>query len=393
MGSVRWISVGRSAASEDRRAKGIRAEGTNSVLSGADRIPALDGLRALSIGLVLLGHLAGTRHFLPLSSFRMFGDVGNLGVSVFFVISGFLITTLLLAELTRTHRIDLARFYGRRACRILPAAGVYLLVLALLGVATPHLRLSTLDWRHALTFTMNYHQQRAWLVGHLWSLSVEEQFYLLWPAAFVLFGRTGSLGLAGTAIAIAPVWRVCVWVLWPDAREGIGETFPTVMDAIATGCVLAGVASWLTERAWYRRFLTSPLIAAVLLAVLGSNALDRYPSFFLPLGMTVRNMGIAVIVHWSILRTNRFATLTLDCATLRSIGRMSYSLYLWQQPFLNRHLAAIATTFPFSVAGAALCAALSFLCVELPVLRLRDRLLTWSRSSRERFSLACRADL
>src|SRR5215831_4009764 len=194
-----------------------------------NRIPGLDGLRAASILLVLLGHLAGTRHFLRLSSFELLGDLGNLGVCVFFVISGFLITTLLLNEEALQQRIDLVSFYWRRACRILPAAGIYLVVVALLAAVTTSVRVSKFEWLHALTFTMNYQQNRDWLVGHLWSLSVEEQFYLVWPLAVVMLGRRGSLWLAGAAVGFAPIWRVCVWVLWPSARDGIGETFPTAL--------------------------------------------------------------------------------------------------------------------------------------------------------------------
>jgi peptidoglycan/LPS O-acetylase OafA/YrhL len=319
------------------------------------RIPALDGLRGVSITLVLLGHLAGTRHFLMLSSFAMFGDLGNLGVCVFFVISGFLITTLLNDEQVTERRIDLAAFYRRRAYRILPAAGLYLLALAVLAATTAGDRLSWPDWLHALTFTTNYHQHRAWNVGHLWSLSVEEQFYLLWPATIALLGRRHSLRLAAGAVALAPLCRVCAWLLWPDARDGIGETFPTVMDAIAVGCVLAGSASWLGERASYRRFLASRLFVAVPCVVLVCNAFDRSPSFFLPVGMTVRCIGIAAIVHWSVLRTNKVVTSVLDSPPLRFVGRISYSLYLWQQPFLNRHRAELFAAFPVNITCVCLC--------------------------------------
>src|SRR5262249_30174995 len=97
---------------------------------GVRRIPALDGLRAVSIALVVLAHAAGTRHVEILSPLVLFGDLGNLGVCVFFVISGFLITKLLLDEHDRERGIDLAAFYERRAFRILPSAGAYLAALA-----------------------------------------------------------------------------------------------------------------------------------------------------------------------------------------------------------------------------------------------------------------------
>jgi peptidoglycan/LPS O-acetylase OafA/YrhL len=330
------------------------------------RIPALDGLRAVSIALVLLAHLAGTRHFLALSALSRFGDIGNLGVSVFFVISGYLITTLLLRDHTTNGRIDLLGFYRRRACRILPAAGVYLLVLAVAAVTTGSSLLSSSDWLHALTFTMNYHLDRAWCVGHLWSLSVEEQFYLLWPAAMRVLGPRRSLKLAGSAIAVAPVWRVCVWLLWPQARDGIGETFPTVMDGIAIGCVLAGSANWLTRRVRYQRFLVSPLFLVTPLLVLLCNAFDHYPSFYFTFGMTARNVAIAAIVHWAILRANHVAAAVLDAPGLKYLGRMSYSLYLWQQPFLDRHGTLLLATFPANIAAALGCALLSNTFVECP---------------------------
>jgi peptidoglycan/LPS O-acetylase OafA/YrhL len=348
----------------------------------ARRIPALDGLRATSIALVLVAHLTGTRHFQLSTSFAMLGDVGNLGVCIFFVISGFLITRLLLDEQVREPRIDLVAFYGRRAFRILPAAGMYLLVLGVLTATTTGIHLSSSDWLHALTFTTNYHQDREWWIGHLWSLSVEEQFYLLWPAAMALLGRTRSLWLAGSAVAFAPLWRTCVWMLWPEARAGIGETFPTVMDTIAVGCVLAGCANWLDRRAWYRRFLASRLFIGVPIAVLVCNAFDRYPSFYLPFGMTARNIGIALIVHASILQSNRMVASVLDSPALRFVGRISYSLYLWQQPFLNRHRVALLTTFPANITGAFACALVSFTLIESPSLRLRERLGSARRTNR-----------
>ncbi|MEO7329892.1 MAG: acyltransferase, partial [Minicystis sp.] len=156
----------------------------------ARRIPSLDGLRAISILVVLFGHMAGTRNFafsfldrLPTS------ELANFGVRVFFVISGFLITRLLFEEHARSGTVSLRGFYLRRTLRIFPAFYVFVavvLVLDRLGKIT----LLPYDALTALTYTMNFHPtaSRSWQVGHLWSLSVEEQFYLLWPA-IVLFTR------------------------------------------------------------------------------------------------------------------------------------------------------------------------------------------------------------
>src|SRR5262249_15684042 len=156
-------------------------------------------------------------------------------------------------------------------------------------------------------------------VGHLWSLSVEEQFYFLWPAAMLVLGPRRSLKLAGSAIAVAPMCRVCVWLLWPEARGGIGGTVPTVMDAIAIGCGLAGTASWLALQGWYRRFLVSPLFLVTPLVIVLCTAFDRHPSFYLTFGMTARNVAIAAIVHWAILRANHVAAVLLDSPGVRSV--------------------------------------------------------------------------
>lgn len=171
------------------------------------RIPSLDGLRAISITMVLAGHAASGISVLrdhPLLSYTLFN--GNRGVSVFFVISGFLITSLLLEEQGLTGRISLRNFYVRRAFRILPPFWVFLIGVVLfwkLGVFAT-------QWHYlAVSFTfLRDYIAGDWWTGHSWSLSVEEQFYLLWPATLVLIGRRKSLWLASLLIFAAPVTRV-----------------------------------------------------------------------------------------------------------------------------------------------------------------------------------------
>src|SRR6185295_707232 len=134
------------------------------------RIPTLDGIRAVAFAFVLCAHTLGTG-ILPMTSrVHVFGDIG---VRTFFVLSGFLITTLLLRERARFGAISLRGFYLRRALRIFPAFYTFLAVVIVLraaGLATA----SDRDLVFAGTYTMNFHADRAWHVGHLWSLSVEE---------------------------------------------------------------------------------------------------------------------------------------------------------------------------------------------------------------------------
>lgn len=137
------------------------------------RIPSLDGLRAFSLGLVILSHLYGTTRFPSLGlSARAANDLGYVGVRIFFVISGFLITTLLLKEHARAGTVSLGDFYLRRTCRIFPTAYVFVIVIGALA-ALGLVQVRDGDVLHAATYTMNYHYERSWTLGHLWSLSVQ----------------------------------------------------------------------------------------------------------------------------------------------------------------------------------------------------------------------------
>ncbi len=204
------------------------------------RIPSLDGLRAISIALVLIAHLAGTRNF-PLSEVTgNFWGLGEFGVRVFFVISGFLITGLLMQELNgEGGRIRLGRFYLRRTLRIFPP---YYSLLAALGIASllGAVTLAPHDLAHSATYTSNYDLGRSWFVGHTWSLSVEEQFYLLWPAVLLMAGLRRGFFIAAAVVLLSPFIRVAEWELFRSAGAGVGMRFETVADSIATGCLLAG---------------------------------------------------------------------------------------------------------------------------------------------------------
>ena len=160
----------------------------NSAPHQSQRILSLDGLRAIAISLVLIGHLSGTRDFPLPKSVGDFFSLAEVGVIVFFVISGYLITTLLLQELNATAHVNLLKFYFRRTLRIFPPYYTLiftLLLLRLLGAIT----LSNHDLFLTLTYTSNYFARESWYVGHTWSLAVEEQFYLLWPAALLWLGK------------------------------------------------------------------------------------------------------------------------------------------------------------------------------------------------------------
>jgi peptidoglycan/LPS O-acetylase OafA/YrhL len=344
------------------------------------RIPSLDGLRAVSIGLVLLAHLVGTRSFpLGVGSTHVLA-LGELGVHVFFVISGFLITRLLLDELGSRGSISLSDFYFRRTMRIFPAYYVFLLVLAVLAWLGL-VQLASRDMAHALTYTSNYYSARSWFVGHTWSLSVEEQFYLLWPALIVMAGRRRALWLAALAVALAPMIRTASWELMRASGDGIGHRFETVADAIAIGCVLAGTRDWLHQQPWYRRLLESGLFVVVPCLGLAGSQLSDHPVAHFLIGISVMNLSIAATLDWCVTFGSGRVGRVLNWAPLAFVGTISYSLYLWQQLFLNRTSDAPTAAFPLNLALACAAALASYYLIERPALRLRRRLETSWRGS------------
>ncbi|HXX66684.1 MAG TPA: acyltransferase [Polyangiaceae bacterium] len=332
----------------------------------AHRLPSLDGLRAISIALVLFGHLAGAG--LPL----FFGRGANLGVTVFFVISGYLITGLLIGEHERTGRISLRRFYARRTLRIFPAFYAFVaavLLLKGLGLVT----LAPGDLLAAVTYSMNYHYQRAWALGHVWSLAVEEQFYLLWPAALALLGLSRGAKAAVVVIAIGPIARTALYVFAPQSRVGLDQMFPTVSDTLATGCLLALAQRRLSASAVYRRFLLSPAFTLVPIGLLAAVALGDHPRFDGLFGQTLRNVAIALVLDRAVRFPRGAFGAFLNARPVAFVGTISYSLYLWQQPFVNRHASLWMNHPPQSVILAFATAFASYRLVERPVLAWRDR--------------------
>lgn len=343
------------------------------VLPRSGRIPTLDGLRAVAIGLVIAAHALGTG-VLPMDG-RLAGFAGDLGVRSFFVLSGFLITTLLIREANAQGTISLGRFYLRRACRIFPAFYAYLFVVALLAVAGA-IQLKDGDLFAAATYTMNFHADRSWEVGHLWSLAVEEQFYLLWPLVLVTVGMTRAWW-AVAAVFAAPLFRIALWRWFPQHSDLTDQAFPCVFDALATGCVLAVAIPALTKSAACRRFVESRWLWIVPVMFIATLAI-RNPWLRLGPAMTLANIGIALVILRCIARPNHSVGRVLERPSLVWVGGLSYSLYLWQQLFLNRHSELWFHQFPINIVFAFATAVACHYAIERPFLRLNER---WRFSS------------
>jgi peptidoglycan/LPS O-acetylase OafA/YrhL len=319
-----------------------------------NRIPSLDGLRAVSIVAVVLGHLTGTVGFPAFVTPIVMGpfDTAHEGVRVFFVISGFLITGLLLNEEDRKGRVRLGQFYLRRTARIVPAYATYLAVVAILTLAGV-IAVSGRDFLHAVTWTMNYHHGGAWETGHLWSLAVEEQFYLLWPLTLVLAGRRRAALVACAVVCIVPVIRYAGYL----KHQHVGYTFETAADALALGCLLA---------LWRDRLPTRLLrgwMAPVLMVAATVVGTVFYRTAMLTQD-TLNTLGAAALVLWSVEHPTSAWGRFLNTRALVAIGALSYSLYLWQQLFINR--ANPMLPFPINLLIAVACALVSYRLIEQP---------------------------
>jgi peptidoglycan/LPS O-acetylase OafA/YrhL len=320
--------------------------------------------------LVLVGHLSGTRGFVPFDP--GVGDYAHLGVVVFFVISGFLITTLLLNEYAEYGRISLRLFYARRSIRIFPASYCYLGLIFLLwrfgGIS-----LRGRDFWYSVCYIINYLPNPSWYVGHLWSLSVEEQFYLLWPLTIVILGPRRAVSIAALFILLGPAARSAAWLFLRHSPYRDLNMFPMVADSLATGCILARLKGWLECEQWYLKLLKpGPSILLVILVLV----INRYNGYTIVTvaGETVANIAIGVLIHRSVYYYADWMGRVLNWKPVVFVGVLSYSLYIWQQPFLNRNSASWMTAFPQNLLFAFAGALGSYFLLERPLLRLRHRL-------------------
>lgn len=338
------------------------------------RIPCLDGVRAISISLVLISHFVGTVHCDLPKWIVPFTQMGNLGVRIFFVISGFLITTLLISEYKKTGTISLIKFYFNRTFRIFPAfyAFIFAIVLAnSFGIIS----LRDGDLFHAVTYTTNYHYDRAWELGHLWSLAVEEQFYLLWPAIFLFFSLRGALYVSSAYILLGPIVRVLTWLYLPDYHIGIGESFQTVADSIASGCVFAFIKMRLDQNETILKIQSRGIVVVGLIFLIGIlDYYKSYISFSFPIGETLLNLSIVFFIDWCLRNSNGFFGRFLESRPMVFVGVLSYSLYLWQQPFFNKQSDIFFTTPPLNIFFIFLFSIISYYFVEKPFLSLRRTL-------------------
>jgi peptidoglycan/LPS O-acetylase OafA/YrhL len=338
--------------------------------------PSLDGLRGLAIIAVVADH---TRQFSNRWAF--------IGVDAFFVLSGFLITTLLLEEWDRFDSISLKSFYLRRALRLLPALVACLLVIVLYAwlvspAAAPSV---TVDAVVALFYCTNWSFALGFRdmsdFGHTWSLSIEEQFYILWPPALILLlrrsaSRRSMLHLILLGIFLVSAVRVFL-VTTGASFWRIHCGTDTRCDALLIGCAVAVAfsAGIFPRSAAARRWLRTAAFAAIAgLVYLSCHAFDADTEFNV-VYLVIPLLAAVVMVEALVAERGPFHWV-LSWGWLVYLGRISYGLYVWHMPIffiVQARNWPLATELSVELSVTAVIVLASYYLLERPLLRLKSR--------------------
>ena len=347
---------------------------------GFVRLTALDGIRGLFFLFVFSVHLE-----VPGVS------GGGIGVEVFFTLSGFLITTLVVNELEKTGRLDFKRFYIRRILRLGPAMMLVVgavLVGAYFGFRhSPEMRHETLRGiPYVVTYTSNWLRAapgHATLgaLGHTWSLAVEEQFYLIWPLLLVIgFRLAGRRGIAVISLigVVIPVFLRFYFI----HKYGHGDRLHTLdrvyfgtdtqTDQLLIGAFLAVTVQ--RAEAWYRRwskYLIVPAIAYMAWAI----CFPRSPEYRFTWGLLFVALCSTVLITYLLLHNGSRLERLFSWKPLSELGLISYGAYLWHQP-VHRFMPQFTSNRPLFVIVVfiitIILAVLSFRIVERPIMRWRN---------------------
>jgi peptidoglycan/LPS O-acetylase OafA/YrhL len=355
--------------------------------SAPNRLPSLDGLRAVSFALVMVNHANGTRGFpAALSALVKSPLVGlsELGLRTFFVISGFLITSLLIRELDQRGTIDWTRFVLRRSARIFPAYFTFVVVVSLLALFGV-LRVDLSSIMHAFTFTTYLKGDRSWDVGHLWSMGMQEQFYLIWPLVFLSFGRRGAVRFAGAVTLLFFTARLLHATIAPNSFSAFGYT--TSFDTLAFGCLYALHRDRLSLNPMFNRLVESRIwIPVIFLAGNLVGMIGYRPHLLLRLPLV--SLAVVLVIERSLRHPEGRAGRILNHRLAVYVGSASFSLYIWQQLFLDRSSSALLTSFPINVLVALAVGVISWHLVEQPAARALRKLLPRHLGERSRVAVA-----
>lgn len=351
------------------------------------RIRGLDGIRGLSAIAVVITHLSGWDYLeqIGLLSSRLTPLInGSAGVQAFFILSGFLISLLLVHEYRRTGTISIRKFIWRRALRIFPL--YYLFLLIATGIFALDNRVTSPgSLAYAYAYMYNFVPKSLYtpFLGHTWSLAVEEHFYLIWPVTFLLlWKRSTRLVTALLSLSIAGSLVIHLWLLRTGNGAGYFVERWTFVSGygIALGCLLAILLSTFGDSKIVRAAFTggTPLVLATGLfavSVVASHQSWTLDHTVIPF---VRCLGLALLIGWVYLNQSSMAVRLLEWPPLAYCGVISYGIYMYQGLFLATGPNRVEDhTWPpdqrLGLLLLAVSAPLSFHLFEQPFIRLKGR--------------------
>ena len=307
---------------------------------------------------------------------------GNLGVRIFFVISGFIITWLLLEEEKSSGAVSLKNFYIRRIARIFPAYYTYLAAVFLLDHAGLINSGSTIQKLLNILFLANYGPCEG-PTGVLWSLGVEEQFYLLWPGVFVIFRlfkeKKKALIILIGVIVCSTILRGINTLCWKNQETYFWLhrfSFLFHMDIIAWGCVGAFIAFYWSKVVQFLAFhVFKVLLFATFIITLPYTAqtIDGY-GIETVFGPTLEGLGAILIIIVSVAKSDLFLFRILNLRPVIWLGTISYSLYLWHSLFTEELLQECGISQNLWLPASIGVAMVSYYLIELPFVRYRKSL-------------------
>ncbi|WP_316797821.1 acyltransferase [Pedobacter frigidisoli] len=341
--------------------------------------PSLDGWRALAIIMVILGHakLTVPNNTFYYQFFERF-IYAELGVRIFFILSGFLITSLLLKELVQNGKIVIYNFFIKRALRIFPVLYLYIITIYILNKYF-NLGISNSPILGMLFYFTNFIMyNNPWLSSHTWSLSLEEQFYLIWPITICFIKKRVWL-FASILIILTQLLRV-LWYKSGFYLETLGP-FLNGADAIFLGSLLSiisfkGFISPLVK--YWRNQYFHFLAIFIVFFVYYSLHRGMLGKFLLPFGYVLSDLAIGYLLLATIISTKGLIFNMLNNTIIIKLGVVSYSLYIWQQLFIiplnyNPEILPRAQ-FPINILMSIFVAFISYYCFEIHFLNFKKRL-------------------
>ena len=342
-------------------------------------IPSLNGWRAVAIIIVLLAHERFAADYSNIK-FHWFSDkliYGILGVQIFFVLSGFLITVLLIKEQIKHKRINIGSFFIRRIIRIFPVLYLYLITVLLLNNLLD-LQLPINSLIGPLLYIHNFHfSPDNWIIGHTWSLSVEEQFYLIWP--FLFQRQNKSVFIILLLLILIPIINIIVYK-YPQYQNFLFAPFLQPASSIFCGALMA-ITIVKTHTLFDFRKLFHPvgLVLAILLMdmVYFFSQRAMLGKLLLPFGDTIVNVCICYAILYSLIIRNGYFYKLLNFKWMFFLGTISYSIYIWQQLFIipkgTFPKIEIYSYYPINIVFAIGIAILSYYGFEKPFLNLKKK--------------------